>query len=1003
MKGLTFDQVERYRGAAMVLELLRESAPKPSILDIGGYFKTLAGEPALPCHRMLENCNCSVVDTVAAELPGYSPISPDQPLPFDDNAFELTLCMDVFEHIHPTRRSTFLDEALRVTSNVLLLGAPFYHDLRIAADRWLADYHKVLLNSVNPMLQEHLENGLPEMEAFLSNLKKRGLEYTSFMNGDLGKWRLVMAVKHLLQLSSGPEAVMNFEYELLPLAEPVCITAPGYRDMVVIFKNPNCRTNSFTEGLTQIHDEIREKKSDSIRELNTIVSRYLEFSGKTILEFSHIHAESLSRLYEQTLSLTKLHRTIRLLQNELDNAHIQLRKQDMSIRIKDNCIQEKDAYINSLVEQSEQMSCKMMEHLKDFEKGLHTVKNSASFRTGQIILAPLKFASKLFRKTASPHFESPVESLSEFVDKIKTDQLIKQKQAAESIKSEQLDSRIQLLDIKHLFSILMPVYATEEKILRAALDSVLAQRYPFWELCIVDDASPDDEPRRIIQEYAEKDPARVRFLFSEVNGGIAVATNRAAQMAKGEFVCLLDHDDLLDPDALMEIALQLKFKPDTDYFYSDEDKVNMEGDEFSQPFYKPDFDPDLLLCNNYLNHFSVIRRSLFESVGGFREGFDGSQDYDLYLRVTEQARRIVHIPKILYHWRMVPDSTAVDPEAKGGLYRESSIKALQAAIERRCLKAHVENGLSPGSYRVKYQVEKHPKVCIIIPTRNAVDLLSTCITSIEKHTVYPNYEILVVDNDSDDTLLLSFLEKMHTKNKMFRSIRYPGRFNFSSINNYAVQHTDAEVYLFLNNDIEATQSGWLTAMMEHGQREEVGVVGAKLLYPNGLIQHAGVILGMGGIAGHPFKGMQENNGVYFGHSNMVKNYSAVTAACLLTRKDVFEEAGGFNEELAVSFGDIDLCMEIRRRGYRIIYTPYARLIHHESISRLDDNDPVRRPRFNAEITYMQTKWGNSLYEDPYLNPNLSILEYDMRLRSEGEHKALENFRKAFSGFIPGME
>lgn len=990
MKGLTFDQVERYRGAALVLEMLREFAPEPNILDIGGYFETLTGKPLLPCHQILKNCKCSVVDTVAADLPGYQSISPDQPLPFDDNAFDLTICMDVFEHIHPTRRMMFLDDALRVTSNVLLLGAPFYHEHRVAADRWLAHYHNLLLNKANPMLQEHLENGLPETEPFLSMLKKRGLHYTSFMNSDLGKWRLVMAVKHLLQLSSGPDAVMTFEYELLPLAEPVCTSAPGYRDMYVIFKNPDWFTDTFTQSLTSIKNETSQKKHDSVRELNTVVSQYLEYAGKTITEFRQTQ-------YDLSFSITQLQRTIRLLQIDLDRLHIQAREQDLSIRIKDACIQEKDAYINDLIEQIERQSQETKYHVQEYEKGLDSLRHSASFRTGVAILSPFRVAANLFRKTPPSPSEAQTIQSSESLQKTKLEPSV------ESIESEQWDSRVKLLDNKHLFSILVPVYATEEKILRATLESVLAQRYPFWELCIVDDASPNEEPRRIVQEYARKDPERIRFLFSETNGGIAVATNQAAKMAKGEFICLLDHDDLLDPEALMEVALELQVKPDTDYFYSDEDKVNMVGDEFSQPFYKPDFDPDLLLCNNYLNHFSVIRRSLFECVGGFREGFDGSQDYDLYLRVTEKARRIVHIPKILYHWRMIPNSTAVDPEAKGGLYRESSVKALQAAIERRGLKAQVEKGLSPGSYRVRYDVGDHPKVSIIIPTRNAVDLLDTCITSIEKHTIYPNYEILVVDNNSDDILLHTFLDTMQTKNKRFRSVKYPGRFNFSSINNHAVQHTDADVYLFLNNDIEVTENGWLTAMMEHGQREEVGIVGAKLLYPNGLIQHAGVILGMGGIAGHPFKGMPENNGVYFGHSNMIKNYSAVTAACLLIRKTVFEEAGGFNEELAVSFGDIDLCMEVRRRGYRIIYTPYARLIHHESLSRLDDNDPVRRPRFNAEITYMQTKWGNTLYEDPYLNPNLSILEYDMRLRSEEENSALEKFRKAFSGFIPAME
>lgn len=974
MKGLTFDQVERYRGASLVLEYLRHTmdAPIPEVLDIGGFFQTLTGTPLLPCQLLLKDCKCKVIDTAEAKLPGYMRISPDQPLPFDDESFVVTICMDVFEHIHPGRRIAFLDEVLRITSGALVLGAPFFHEARAAADRWLAHYSSLLLNAVNPMLQEHLENGLPDKGMFVSALNERNLRFVSFTNGDLAKWRLIMAVKHLLQLSSGPDIAMNFEYELLPWADPVSTSEPGYRDMYVIFKNQEWKTEDFVEDINTVSNTLRRNTPEKSNDMVAIVCRYLEFAGKTIRGLSTLQ-------YERGLVEKRLQRHIHMLQKEIDRFQIHIRQLELSIR-------EKNAGIDNLITQAEQRDREMDKHIRAYERGLRELRQSASFRFGKVILAPLKRAVKPFcRSSESPDRESQDVPV------------------AEERKSEQQVSRIQLLDNKPLFSILVPVYSPDELVLRATLDSVVNQHYPVWELCLVDDASPNEDPRRIIREYAQLDPRRVRYHFCEENGGIAVASNQAARMAQGEFVCLLDHDDLLDPDALLEVALQLQIMPDTDYFYSDEDKVHYDGNQYCQPYYKPDYDPDLLLCNNYLNHFSVMRRSLFERAGGFREGFDGSQDYDLYLRVTELARRIVHIPKILYHWRMVPESTATDPEAKGGLYRESSIKALQSAVARRGLDADVENGLSPGSYRVRYHIGDPRKVCIIIPTRNAVDLIDTCVSSIEKYTDYPNYEILVVDNNSDDNLLNMFLDRKKIQNKAFRFVRYSGSFNFSAINNFAVRHTDADYFLFLNNDIEVSQNGWLTAMMEHGQRRGTGAVGAKLLYPDGLIQHAGVILGMGGIAGHPFKGLPENNGVYFGHSNMVKNYSAVTAACMLTRRDVFEEVGGFNEELAVSFGDIDLCMEICRKGYRIVYTPYARLIHHESISRLDDNDPVRRPRFHAEITYMLTKWGKALFEDPCLNPNLSILEYDMRLRSAAENKTLENFRKAFSGFIPGME
>ncbi len=977
MKGMTFDQVERYRGAAFVIETLKRCATsdkttplyQPDILDIGGYFRTLTGTSLLPAKILLPDYQCSVVDTVSAKLPDYTQIDPDQPLPFENDTFGVTICMDVLEHIPSEKRVSFIKEALRVTSDVLILAAPFYHTQREMADRWLAEYVDVLLKQKNTMLQEHLENGLPESTELEALLKEQSLEYTVFSNGDLGKWRLVMALKHLVQQASGPDVAMNFEHEILPWAEPVCTVEPGYRDMYVVFKTHICEPDQLVRAVENFKTQFcHGKRIMPDENAASVMAKYLEKIGMTVAELGDILSQM--HLSENTLrcEIRKQQVQMRGLQAEVDRLGAQLRYAEYM-----------DFERAKYFEQKEQ---DIVRHIEEYEKGLSELRNSSAFRTGQAILAPLKMALKLTKKS------DPQELLAEDCPPADT--------------MPMWEDTLERLEQKPVFSVLVPVYNTDDRVLREMFDSVVAQSWRKWELCLVDDASSKETTRQIIKEYAEKYPKQIRYKFCESNGGIAIATNIAASMATGDFLCLLDHDDLLEPNALMEVALQLQFRPDTDYFYSDEDKVSYDSQEFSQPYFKPDFDPELLLCNNYLNHFSVIRRSVFDDVGGFREGYDGSQDYDLYLRVTEKARRIVHIPKLLYHWRMVPESTAVDPEAKGGLFRESSVKALRAAIERRNLDATVEQGISPGSYRVKYAVPGTKKVCIIIPTRNAVELVDMCVTSIETHTDYTNYEILIVDNNSDDPLLETWLSQKKNESSRFRSLKFDGRFNFSSINNYAVQNTDADYLLFLNNDIEVTCQGWLTAMLEFAQQADVGAVGAKLLYPNGRIQHAGVILGMGGVAGHPFKELPEHNGVYFGHSNMIKNYSAVTAACMLMRRDIFEIAGGFNEELAVSFGDIDLCLEIRKLGYKVIYTPYARLIHHESVSRLDDNETPRRPRFHSEITYMLSKWGRILFEDPFLNPNISILKYDMSLRDEHENKTLEHFRNAFSGFIPGM-
>lgn len=989
MKGMTFDQVERYRGAALIVEQVRQvfGIPALRVLDIGGFFRTLAGKPILPAPRMIPDCTCSVVDIEPADLPGYQSMDPEQPLPFGDDAFPVTICMDVMEHIPPAKRLEFLEDALRVTSGVLIIGAPFMHPERVEADQWLAGFLQSLFGEPNPMLREHLEHGLPDAAVLQLALDAAGLRYFSFPNGDLGMWRLVMAVKHLLQIARGPDMVMRFEADMLAWADPISVVEPGYRDMFVIVRHREWDADKLFEAIRlQLEEEAEHIQERSDQKAAVVMSRYLEPVGATIDKLGRIHIQ-------QRISELRLQGELAAQRAVTDEKEIEIREQAMELHRKDFSIHALETHL-ALFRDIEA-------HITEYERGLTELKQSAAFRTGHAVLAPLKAAATLLGrrpKTGSKGRNDSKPDASENRDSRIETVLA----SVKTIGSNTVASRFHGFDHRHVFSILVPVYNTEERVFRAMLDSVVAQTYPFWQLCLVDDASPDEGPRRIIREYAGREPDRIRWEFSDSNGGIAVATNRAAALATGEYICLLDHDDLLDPDALMEVAFQVHRTPEADYIYTDEDKVSHDGTEFSQAYFKPDFDPDLLMCNNYLNHFSVIRAALFRQVGGYREGFDGSQDYDLYLRVTEKAKRIVHVPRILYHWRMVPESTAADPEAKGGMFRESSFRALLDAVKRRRLDAIVEQGLSPGSYRVRHRVAERKPVSIIIPTRNEVDMVERCIASIRRHTKYENYDILVMDNESDDPVLGMYLDAQNREWRNTRLVRFAGRFNFSQINNLAVKNTKSDYFLFLNNDTEVTNDGWLEAMLEHAQYPEIGAVGAKLLYPDERIQHAGVILGMGGVAGHPFKGMPERNGAYFGHTDMIKDYSAVTAACMLMRREVFEAVGGFNEELAVSFGDIDLCMEIRRHGYRIVYTPYARLIHHESVSRKDDNELPRRPRFHSEITYMISKWGKTLYSDPYLNPNISILKYDLSMRAPQENETLDAFRNAFRGFIPGM-
>ena len=519
------------------------------------------------------------------------------------------------------------------------------------------------------------------------------------------------------------------------------------------------------------------------------------------------------------------------------------------------------------------------------------------------------------------------------------------------------------------FSIITPVYKTSPELIKAAIESVRNQSYENWELCLVDGGSDSPTLKNILTDYANQD-ARIKVKFLKANLGIVGNSNEAIKMATGEFLALLDHDDELTPNALYENALLLNHYPNADFIYSDEDKLD-ENNSRCMPFFKPDWSPDLFKSIMYTCHLGVYRASLVSDVGNFHEGFDGSQDHDLVLRIIEKTDRIYHIPKILYHWRMTPGSTALDTEAKS--YTEAArIKALQRHCERRGLKATVQPGLFSGAVRLKYTIDDNPLISIIIPTRDNGKILCQCIDSILKLSNYQKYEILIVDNNSVKADTLSYLASL-SKHENISIIRYAGEFNFSAINNFAVTKAKGEILLFLNDDTQVISPEWLEAMLEHIGRPEVGAVGARLLYPNNTVQHSGVILGMGGVAGHAHVNLPRDHAGYFGRAKLIQNFSAVTGACMMTKASVFRLLKGFNEkDLAVAFNDIDYCLRLREKGFLIVYTPYAELYHHESLSRGSDVALDKIERFKREIKYMETHWRNVIKADPYYNINLSL-------------------------------
>lgn len=536
---------------------------------------------------------------------------------------------------------------------------------------------------------------------------------------------------------------------------------------------------------------------------------------------------------------------------------------------------------------------------------------------------------------------------------------------------------IQNLPRKPLISVLVPVFEPNIDWLRQCLDSVLGQYYSHWQLCIVDDASTDTRVRDVLAEYVERD-ARIRAVYRRKNGHICAASNSALTMADGEFVALLDHDDRLSPDALLRVAQALQHWPGAGLIYSDEDKLDADGERFD-PHFKPRWNPDLLLAQNYISHLGVYRAALVREVGGFREGFEGSQDHDLALRVTARldSEQIVHVPHVLYHWRAGEQSTASDGKAKA-----YAAEAGLRAVRERVPEAEVVMGPYPNTYRVCWPLpEPAPLVSLLVPTRDRVEILRPCVDAILEHTDYPNLEILILDNQSRDAKTLAYMREVRERDGRVRILEWDHPFNYSAVNNFGARHARGEVLGLLNNDVEPINADWLVEMVRQVCRPEIGCVGAKLYYPNDTVQHGGVVLGLGGVAGHSHKHFDRNAPGYFYRLHLTHNLSAVTAACLLVRKSVFQHVGGLDEEhLTVAFNDVDLCLKVREAGYRNLWTPYAELYHHESVSRGAEDNPWKRARADAEIAYMRATWGQQLDDDPAYNPNLTLAYEDFSLR-----------------------
>ena len=528
-------------------------------------------------------------------------------------------------------------------------------------------------------------------------------------------------------------------------------------------------------------------------------------------------------------------------------------------------------------------------------------------------------------------------------------------------------------------SIVVPLYKTKPEYLKQLIDSVKAQTYSNWELCLSDGSGADSPIKEILKQY-EREDSRIRVIYHEEPLRIAENTNAAIEAATGDFVAFADHDDTLTAHALFSCVEAINERPQTEVLYSDEDKMSIKGNRYFLPHFKPDFNLDLLCTVNYICHLFVVKKELLDQVGMLRPEFDGAQDYDFIWRCVEATKNIYHIPKILYHWRSHEDSTAENPESKMYAF-DAGQRAIEAHYERVGIKAEVYKGEYLGLYRTRYIRDYDPLISILIPNKDHTEDLERCISSIEEKSTYRNFEYIIIENNSTEEKTFAYYKELEARNPKVKVVYWDGPFNYSDINNFGAGYANGEYLLLLNNDTEVINADWLEELLGYCMRPDVGIVGARLYYEDDTVQHAGVVLGFGGIAGHCFVQQPRGNTGYCHRIICAQNYSAVTAACMMVKKAAFDQVGGLSSDLAVAFNDIDFCLKIQDAGYLVVYNPYVELYHYESKSRGLEDTPEKRERFNREIQTLESHWPEIFTKpDPYYNPNLTLKSQDFSLK-----------------------
>lgn len=915
-----------------------------------------------------------------------------------EEIFDFVICADVLEHLKdPTNALDFISLKLKFGGQVLvsmpnvahmdiilnLLEGKFnYSEFGILDNTHLRFFtKKSFVEWIKNANEFYKDKGFKfdikhvgatvYVSEYLKEIKNN---YAEIYNKILNVNNELEILQHIFVLTKVNSLANTYGLEEL-------LSNTNYPDAFQIIFEEN---NMLKQEIEKINFEminLKEKFDAEIANKYLIINNSIKKIEEYKIEIQNLN-EILSNYSE---NIQQLEKTLKEKKVELDFITKNIEGKEIEIQNLKSDLNNKEMYINDMVNKYNEANSKLVniydshgwKALLRYYKIRNAILPEGSKRKKflQILFRKLPYLSKksisyikIYRFKAFLN-----KSKEKILSKIKVDYKIWIEAFEPKAKDLEAQRKI-IFSSSPQISIIVPTYNTEKTFLIDMIKSVLGQTYSNWQLCIADGASKSKHIEKVLDSYAKKDK-RIKVKYLSENKGIAGNSNEAISLATGDYIALLDHDDTLAPFALFEVVKAINKNPDADFIYSDEDKLSEDGKKRTNPHFKPEFAPDTLRSYNYICHLSVIKKELLNKVGYFREGFEESQDYDLILRCTEKAKKIIHIPKILYHWRMSENSVAQDPNAKPYAY-ESGKKALKEHLERIGLKATPRDGMFLGSYKIDYDILNNYKVSIIIPNKDHKEDLETCINSIIEKTAYKNYEIIIVENNSKEKSIFDYYKSLQTYD-FIKIITWNKPFNYSAVNNYAVKHSNARILLFLNNDTEVITPNWLEEMISFTQRKDVGIVGAKLLYKDNTIQHGGVIIGIGGVAGHAFKYFNIDDDGYFGRLKIVQNLSAITGACLMIRKEVFEEVGGFDEGYPVAFNDIDLCMKVRDKNYLVVWTPYAMLYHHESKSRGYDDSPEKIERFNKETELFKKKWDYSLKNcDPYYNPNLTLEKED---------------------------